>query len=272
MSIIYGFLRGILSVFSLLTPLSYSGHDSLFRYLSFDLKVGGYDSILPLIVKLAVIISISYFLKKDLVSLFKSTGSLLKNNKENKNKHPLPLMVFAGGIVMLLMLPLRILFKGISDYIIIAVVGFILSAVFIISSLKVKEKNLKESNESILNGMVVAFFNVLSCIPGVSGFGGMYYGGLISGFRREFAVKYAYILTLLWAVCSFIYELIFGFVSGFIFNFDILYYIFFAIGAIGIGGVSIFAVSKAIQNKKTLWFAFYNIAIGIITLLIMIRG
>ncbi len=272
MNIIYGFLKGILLAFSALTPLSYSGHNSLFSYLSFNLETGGYDSILPLIVKLSVILSISCFLKKDLISLCKSTGSLLKNSKEKSKEYNLLYMVFSGGLVLLLMIPLRLLFKGIDGYIIITAIGFFLSSVFVLHGMKAKEKNMKESNESILNGMIVAFFKVFSLIPGVSGFGGMYYGGLISGFRREFAIKYAYIITFIWAVFSLIYDLILSFITGFVFNFDIVYYIGFTLGALGIGGVAVYSVYKAVENKKTGWFAFYNIAIGILTLLIMMRG
>ncbi len=271
MNIIYGFLKGIISVFSVLTPLSYSGHDSLFRYLSFDLETGGYDSILSLLVKLSIILTVICFLRKDLSGLVRSAGSLLKN-KENSKDFNLFYMVFAGGLILLLMLPLKLLFKGIDGYIIITAMGFFLSAFFVIHQVQIKEKNLKETNESVLNGMIVAFFQVLSLIPGVSGFGGMYYGGLIAGFRREFAIRYAYIITFIWAAFSFIYDLIFSFVKGFVFNFDILYYIGFALGALGIGGIAVFAVYKAVEHKKTGWFAFYNIAIGVLTLLIMIRG
>lgn len=272
MNLIYGFLKGLLSVFSALTPLSYSGHDSLFRYLSFDLESGGYDSILPLTVKLAIIISISYFLKKDLVSLFKGAGSLLKNNKENSKELNLLYTVFAGGLVLLLMIPLRLLLKGIESVILITACGFFLSALYIIHGMRVKEKNLKESNESILNGIIISFFKVLSVIPGISGFGGMYYGGLISGVRREYAVKYAYLITLVWAVFSFIYELILNLSGGFVFNFGILYYIGFFLGAVGIGGIAVYSVYKAIESKKMHWFIIYNVGIGILTLLILVRG
>lgn len=272
MNIIYGFLKGIILAFSALTPLSYSGHNSLFSYLSFNLETGGYDSILPLVVKLSVILSVSCFLKKDLAGLFKSAGSLLKNSKEENEDNNFLYMVFSGSLVLLLMIPLRLLFKGIDNFIIITAIGFFLSAVFVIHGMKAKEKNMKKSNESVLNGIIVAFFKVISLIPGVSGFGGMYYAGLISGFKREFAIKYAYIITFIWAVFSFIYDLILSFTGGFIFNFSILYYIGFALGALGIGGVAVYSVYKAVENKKTGWFAFYNIAIGIITLLIMMRG
>ena len=150
--------------------------------------------------------------------------------------------------------------------------GLILSAFFIIMSGFIKEKNLKSSNETILNAVSVSVFRMLSIIPGLSGVAGMYYISLVSGFTKEFAFKFTYLITLVWAVFSFIRNIIMLFIHGVTVNYGVFYYIFFTIGAIGISGFSIYLFKKSIENKKTHYFGIFNIILAIITFLIFIRG
>ena len=279
MNIISAFFKGILYVFSFLTPLSYEGMDGLIYYTNFNLITGGYDSILPIITSFSVILAIVYFLKSDLFLLYKTSGCLLKDIKEKKlnldtkeedKKH---LLMFIFGSFTLVFTPLfELLFKGMRGNTVIISLGLILSAFFIIMSGFIKEKNLKSSNETILNAVSVSVFRMLSIIPGLSGVAGMYFISLVSGFTKEFAFKFTYLITLVWAVFSFIRNIIMLFIHGVTVNYGVFYYIFFTIGAIGISGFSIYLFKKSIENKKTHYFGIFNIILAIITFLIFIRG
>ena len=279
MSIRSAFFKGIIYAVSMLTPLSYSGHDSLFRFTGLNLTKGGYDNILPLVVQLPVIITLVYFLKKDLGLLLSSSGSLLKDIKEknfnintDKKDKKLVLMVLFGGFTLILTLLFELIFKGLTSNLIITTLGFLISALFVIGANLVKERTLKESNETILNSMYVALFQAFSVIPGISGFGGMYFAGVKCGFKREFSMKFAYILTLVWTFSSFIRNIILLIINGINIHFGVFYYIFAFLGALGISLISIYGFEKAFKHKKTIYFAIYNIAVAVIVFTIWLRG
>ena len=279
MSILSAFLKGILYAFSFLTPLSYEGTDGLLNYTNFNLTKGGYDSILPLVVSFSAILSIVYFLKSDLILLYKTSGCLLKDIKEKKlnldtkeeDKKHLLMLIF-GGFTLILTPLFELLFKGMRGNLIIIAIGLLLSSFFIIMADRTAEKNLKTSNETILNAVGVSVFRMFSVIQGISGIAGMYYISLMCGFTKKFAFKFTYLITLIYSVFSFLRNIIMLFVNGVTVNYGVFYYIFFTIGAVGISGFSIYLFNKAIEFKKTHYFAVYNIILAIITFLIFIRG
>lgn len=279
MNIISAFFKGILYVFSFLTPLSYEGMDGLIYHTNFNLTKGGYDSILPLVTTFSVILAIVYFLKSDLILLYKTSGCLLKDIKEKnlnldtKEEDKKHLLMLIFGAFTLILTPLfELLFKVMRGNLVIISSGLILSSIFIIMAEYVNEKNLKTSNETILNAVGVSVFKMLSIIPGISSVAGMYYISLVCGFTKKFAYKFIYLITLIWAVFSFLRNIIMLIIHGVTVNYGVFYYIFFALGAIGVSGFSIYLFNKAIDYKKTHYFAVFNIILAIITLLIFIRG
>lgn len=279
MNIISAFIKGIIYSFSMLTPVSYTGHEGLFRFLTVNLTKGGYDSILPLVIQLPVIISLLYFLKRDLKELYVTLGSLLKDIKEKKfdvntkdyDKKFL-LMILFGAFVLILTPLFSFIFRAMSSNLLIISFAFIVSSFFIMGAQRVKEKNLKESNETILNAIATSFFKLLACLPGISGIGGMYFAGVYNGFRREVSLKFAYIITLIFTVFSFIGNVISLFIYNINISYSVFYYIFLFMGALGAGGFSIYLYGISVKNKKTYYFAVYNIVIAVITFAIWLRG
>ena len=272
-------LKGIIGVFALLTPLSYSGHEGLINYVNVDMTGKGYDCILPLIIELSVISGLIYFLRKDLYEVFCKTGSLLKDIKEKtfdigtKDFGKKLVFMLLFGCITYIFVPLaKFLTKGIVSYLPVVCAGFLVSGYFVARAEKVKEKTLKESNETILNGILVAFFYSFSYIPGFSGIGGMYFAGVLSGFRKETAIKYAYFITLIFTSISFICNLVSLGYNEITINYGIFSYIAAFIGGLGASIGATLLLTHCVKNKKMTGFVFYNAVIAIITLIIWIRG
>lgn len=279
MEILRALLKGIISGFTMLTPVSYTGHETLFRFTNVNLTKGGYDSILPLVIQIAVIISLVYFLRKDLLLIFKTSGLLLKDIKgknidiktEDKPKRLVYMIIISSSILILAPL-FELIFKGMSSNLMVVALAFITTAVFIIMSQNIKESTLKEENQTVFNSLSIGIFKLLSIIPGLSGIGGMYFAGLINGFTREFALKFTYIITLISVTASFVRNIIVMLISGATVIYSIWYYIVAFLGALLIGGVAVYIYNLAVRRKHTLYFAVYNIVIGALILMIWIRG
>lgn len=279
MEIISGFFKGILYSISLLSPVSYSGFESLFRFTGMNLTKGGYDSILPLVIHFACLIGLCYFLRRDLKEFFLTISSLLKNIKTEKidlntkepNKKFFYMAVF-GGLVLLLMPVLHIIFKGIESNLLVGAVGFLISALFIFMSGNVKERTLKESNHTIFNAVLVSAFSLFGVVPGVSGIAAMYFAGNLNGFKRDFTVKYICFITLIWLFFSFVKDFIVVLSGGAVCHFGVLLYIFAFLGALGASGFSLYLFGLAAKNKKMGYYSVCNIVIAVIAFVIWMRG
>lgn len=279
MEIISAFFKGIIYSISLLSPVSYSGFESLFRFTGMNLTKGGYDSILPLVIHFACLIGLCCFLRRDLKTVFTTAGSLLKNIKAEKidlntdePKKKLLYMIFFGSLTLILSPVISLLTVRISGNLVVTSAGFLISALFIILAGRVKERSLKESNHTIFNAIPVAAFFLLGMIPGVSGIAAMYFAGCRNGFKKDFTLKYISYIILSWIFFSFLIKLIKVFTGGIICHFGVLYYIFAFLGALGASGFALYLFGLAGKNKKMGYYAIVNAVIAVIAFVIWIRG
>ena len=204
-------ISGIIGGFTCVSPISWEGHLKLGEFLYLDTAKPVSDSIFPLVVRLAVIISLIYFLKDTLVSLGKAVLEIvrdissksfkLENGKRNRND--LFMIIFAS--VLFVLFPLvSALFKGMSANLLTVAGCFIISGLFLYYADNTKEKKLSEKNENPLNALPVGIFNLFSVMPGLSGISGMYFAGMLNRFTKEFSFRFTLMLTLVYTVFSFI--------------------------------------------------------------------
>lgn len=278
MEIIKLFFNGIISGFNMLIPVSYSGHKKLYSYLSENLTGGGYDSILPLVIQLGAIISLVYYLRSDLISIFKTVFSLIRGilkkefSLKPKTREINNVYMIILAVAVFIFTPLfSKLFNEMSKNLLIISVAFLISAIFLYIADNTKEKKLSEKNETPFNAVSVGIFKLISLMPGFSAVGGMYFAGILNGFTKEFSLKFTYIITLFATFISFIKNII-----GLFYNFSAIYnlfgYISAFIGALFLSGIAIYLVAMAVKKSHLKYFGFYNFIIAIFIFLIWMRG
>lgn len=278
METIKAFLSGIFGGFNTLVPISYEGHKKLAQQLYINMNGGGYDSILPVVIQFGVIIALIYFLRNDLLELFKTAGHLFKDilNKEFSIKNETKetnrfYMVVMTSAVFLLTPAFSFIFSAMSKNFLIISAAFLISGIFLYMAENTKEEKLSEKNEVPFNAVSVGIFKLLSIVPGFSGLGGMYFCGILNGFTKEFSLKFAYIITLVAMTASFISNIIrMFFYVNIIYN--VFGYILAFVGAAVLSYLAIELTSLAMRKNCLKYFGFYNIIIAIFIFLIWIRG
>ena len=269
---------GIFGGLCTLMPVSYQGHAKLWGQLYSDLTGGGYDSILPLVIQFGVILALIYFLRNDLLLLIKTSGHLFKDilkrefslDYKDRNTNYL-CMVFFSSLTFLLAPVFMLIFSSMSKSLLMTGLAFLISGIMLYATDRVKEKRLSEKNETPLNAIFVGLFKLLSIMPGFSGIGGMFYSGISSGFTKEFALRFSYVLTLIAMIVSFIRNLVGLFytniIAGNIFGY-IFAFLFSAVSAVTAIQLTIFAMRK--KNFK--FFGFYSVILSLFIFLVWFRG
>lgn len=278
METLKAFFSGIFGGFNTLVPVSYEGHKKLSQHLYVNMNGGGYDSILPVVIQLGAIIALIYFLRNDLLELFKTAGHLFKDilNKsfsiknETKETNRFYMVVMTSAVFILTPV-FSFIFSSMSKNFLVVSIAFLISGIFLYMAENTNEEKLSEKNEVPINAIPVGIFKLLSIVPGFSGLGGMYFCGMLNGFTKEFSLKFSYIITLVAMLASFTSNIVDLFFSINVIH-NVFAYILAFIGATVLSYLAIELTSLAMRKKCLKYFGFYNIIVAIFIFLIWIRG
>ncbi len=262
------FKYGILGLVQGLTeflPVSSSGHLAIFKNLLGDdfLELGlTYDILLHL----ATLIAVFAVYHKDIRSLITGFFSLVRdffkgklNLKENPNQKMVIYLVVASIPAALVGFLLGDFIEGLP----FIVVGFalLLTGIELILSSRIKEGGSTEENLKLREALVPGLFQALAIMPGLSRSGSTITGALLSGFKREFAVKFSFIMSIpviLGSALFDIIDIIKGEAAAPLWGPTVLGMIIAAVS----GYLSIKFMIKLITGKKFHYFAYYCLLVG----------
>ena len=119
-------------------------------------------------------------------------------------------------------------------------------------------------------GAIVGMFQLISVIPGVSRCALTVMGGLVAGFRKDFTVKYAFLSAIPVLTMKILLQTVTVLQDGIQMNW--IPYLLGLIAAFISGVLSISLMRKAVRQNWCKRFGIYCFFIGIIILMIQIRG
>ena len=128
-------------------------------------------------------------------------------------------------------------------------------------------KNDKDIEEmSFVHAIIVGVMQGLAITPGVSRSGSTLFGGLISGLNREFAVRFAFLISIPSILGSFVLELP-GAVKAGMQGTSLGPILLGVLVAAVSGFVAIKAMIKIVSGKKLTMFSYYVWTLGILVIL-----
>ncbi len=195
----YGIL-GLVQGLTEFLPVSSSGHLAIFKnILGEDFANLGltYDILLHL----ATLIAVFAVYYKDIFSLITGFFSLVRDvfkRQVDFNKNPgqkFVIMVIIASVPAALV---GILLGDAIEALPFIFVGFalLITAIELILVGRVKEGNLTVENAKIKDSLLPGLFQGLAILPGISRSGSTITGALLSGYKREFAVKFSFIMSI----------------------------------------------------------------------------
>ena len=201
MGITQALVAGIIQGVTEFIPVSSSGHLVVYRALtgqSGDSALG-----FTVLLHLATLLSVCVVFYKDIISLVCEFFYCIRDLFIGQCSFKTPprrflLMVIVGTIpAAVIGVTVKLLdLDHLLDNIFVTATFFIVTAVFMFSIDKIKEGPHDAATAPFKSSVVVGLLQAVAVVPGLSRSGSTLFGARLSGLNKEFAVKYAFILSI----------------------------------------------------------------------------
>ena len=145
--------------------------------------------------------------------------------------------------------------------------ALLFTAAMLVTANRIGQHGTKtEKNASYLDALKVGFMQLLAVLPGISRSGSTICGGLFSGFKRDFAVRFAFIMSIPAVLGAVVFKLpdMFG---GSIRSEELLAYgVGFVVSAV-CGYLAICLVRTLMKKNSFQYFAIYCAVVGAISII-----
>lgn len=271
MTVINGILLGLVQGVTETIPLSASGHfavlSSLFGAGSQDGSMAFFETLLMLAVFAAVCIVYWTDIRAMFLDMLSFAGTKGEARKERYFSAKRLTMLLFATLPLFLVLPVRHLVSGLGTR--PAFVGAMLvlngSILYVTDKLPVGGKT--ERSMSIWDALIVGICQCVAVIPGISHIAAALTAGICVGLKRDFALKFSFLLSLPALFGGAILSLIDAVRAGIVWQSVPAYLLGAAVAMI----VGVFAINilKHIVNKGKLnGFAYYCGVIGVLAIIL----
>lgn len=274
MSILDAIFQAIIQGLTEFLPVSSSGHLSLYQHFTGNSGEGAL--MFSAILHLGTLVAVFVAFKDTIIGLIKELWTMIKEickgkfTLKNMNaERNMIVMVIISTAMLIPFFIFKGFFEGISEDNSIFAEGlcFIYTAIILIMSDKCLKGMKKPKNITKKDAVFVGFFQGVALLPGVSRSGSTISSGLFTGFTRETAVKYSFILGIPAILGGCVLEVGDAVKEGITFEFT--YIIGFVVAAI-VGICAIKMVDWLVKSDKFKYFGYYTAVLGVVVIIISI--
>ena len=258
-AIILGLAQGLAEFL----PISSSGHLALLQYF-FGVNA---DNVLPFAVLLhfGTLVSVFIVYWKDIVDLVKELGAVIKDIFTGKglriNANPTRRLGFMI-IVATIGLVLNDWFNALYLSLIAIGIGLLITGTILFIAERIGKNNKSVKEMKFRHALLVGLMQGVAICPGISRSGSTLFGGLISGLNKEFAVKFAFLISIPSILGSVILEAPGAFKEGL--DMALIGPVIAGVVVSALSGLfAIKAMIKLVSNKKLIGFSAYTWILGI---------
>lgn len=277
MTVFEAIIQGILQGVTEFLPVSSSGHIALFQHFTgmSEESTGLVMALLHLGTLVAVFVAFWDTIWDLIKEAFKMLGEIftLKFSLKNMNdSRKMIMMLIVATLPLVVVYPFKDYYDKaleVGGMIFLGCCFLYTSAVLFIADRKDNgKKGIKEMKYS--NALIIGFFQTIALFPGVSRSGSTIGSSLFTGFSKEFAVKFSFILGIPAILGGCLVEIKDAF-EGTV-SVELLPMIVgFVVSAV-VGYLSIKMINWLVKSDKFRVFAYYTLVLGIATLGIGIFG
>lgn len=207
-AIVLGIVQGLTEFL----PVSSSGHLLMLQHF-FGINA---DSVLifTLLLHVGTLISVFFCFWNDIWNLIKELGltiaDLVKGRGLRLNERPVRnlgvMMIIASIPTAVIGILFEDLFEGFYKTLLPTGVGLIFTGIILWISENKRNNTVTESDMNWKQALVVGTMQGIAICPGVSRSGSTLFGGLASGLQRDFAVRFAFLISIPSIMGSLIFE------------------------------------------------------------------
>lgn len=273
MSFLSSFLLGLIQGISEFLPISSSGHLSIAQNLLGLSAVGNkhmfFDVMLHLGTLIAVFIAYWQDIKGMFLEFFRAIGDLIHHRSTSPTPpaRRLLLMIIIGTLPLFIILPFKDAIESLYYNTVFIGCALIFTGVLLFFSDRVRRGHKNEKNVTVRDTLLVGFAQAVATVPGISRSGTTICVGTFLGFKREYAVRYSFLMSIPAVLGANILELGDAAKAGIDMSQMPVYLIGVLTAAVS-GYFSICLIRMIAKRGKFGWFAYYCWAAGILTLIL----
>lgn len=278
MNIFEAIILGLVQGLAEFLPVSSSGHLALLQHF---FGVNGENVLLfAVMLHVGTLISVFIVYWNDLITLFVELGAAIKDIFTGKG-----LRVNAnetrrlGYMIITATIPTAFIgyvFKDVFSDMYLSLtaigVGLVITGTILWLSERLVKGTKKTGEMKFSHAVLIGICQSIAISPGISRSGSTLVGGLISGLERNFAVKFAFLISIPSILGSVVIEAPKAFSLGMDSNLIVPVVIGMAVSGIA-GFFAIKTMIKVVSNKKMYYFSYYTWLVGamVITYELFIR-
>lgn len=200
-SIILGLVQGIAEFL----PISSSGHLALFQHFFGLVSAEESNLFFDVLLHLGTLIAIFIYYWKEIVKLVKEFFRFLAcifSAKKRKSMDRLPpegrmiLMIIIGTLPLFVVFPIKDYVEKLYGNTFFIGFALVVTGCLLFFSDRMAKGRITEKNASMLDALLVGVAQAIAVVPGLSRSGTSISAGMMRGFKREFAVRFSFLMSI----------------------------------------------------------------------------
>ncbi|MBQ3391069.1 MAG: undecaprenyl-diphosphate phosphatase [Clostridia bacterium] len=266
-------LLGAVQGFSEFLPISSSGHLVIFNHLL--ASQGSSDLLFDVLVHLGTFLAVIAVFWKDVFRLIFEVFSMLRDLFTGKLRfrgvrlspsRNFLYMLIVSLLPLFFVLPFKDSIEALFQNPVFVGFALLVTGGILLLSGRLQNGRIGMSSTTVSNALTVGFAQLFAVIPGISRSGSTITAGLASGFKRDYAVRYSFILSLPTTLAAVLLEVYDVSKSGVLPERWAPYLIGMAVAAVT-GYAAIGLVKLLVRENKFSVFAWYCLVVGTATIL-----
>jgi len=252
-------------------PVSSSGHLVIFNALLGEQESG--NLAFTVFLHLATLLSVVVVFRKDVWLLVREFFAALWDILRGKPSFQTPerrflLMVIIGTVPAVLAgAAIKLLdFDAVLENIFVVAAMLVVTAIFMFLIDRLRRGEYTEKDTPYTTALLVGCLQAVAILPGLSRSGSTLFGGVLGGLKKEFAVRFAFILSMPAILGAGLVEAL-GIVREGGFSIEPLSLLIGFLAAAGCGVLAIRLIQLLIKNNRFYIFGFYCLAASVFALL-----
>ena len=272
MQYIQSIILGLVQWLTEFLPVSSSGHLAIFKHI-FGEEFFTSGITFDIMLHIGTLIAVFAVYYKDIWELilefFRLVGDIFHGKFEIKTpyRRMLLMLIVASIPAAVFGLLVKDFVETVSaDRLWVVGVCLLVTAALLYISDKIAKGTKDAKDLTVSNSLVIGTFQAFAILPGISRSGSTIVGGLFEGFSREFAVKFSFLLSIPAILGAAVLDFKDVLSTGF--DMSPLAALLGVVVAAASGFLAIKVLLKLVKNGKFKYFAYYCVAVGIVTLVL----
>lgn len=268
-AVVLGLVQGIAEFL----PISSSGHLSILNNLFSMSSVEDGHMFFDVLLHLGTLISICVVYWQDIVEMFYEVlgfvnlGPMAGQRRERYPSARLFFMIVIATLPLFLILPINDMLESLYYNNIFIGVALILTGCMLYVSDKMTQGKKSGASMTILDAIIIGLCQCVATVPGLSRSGTTITAGIATGLRRDFAVKFSFLMSIPAVLGANILSLVDAFKSGVNWSYVPAYLVGMAVATVS--GIAAISLIKFIADKgKFGGFAYYCWVVGVLSIIL----